>query len=79
METPKQNNRVLKVYWNYAEDKWNLIEMGAKVERGHFKSYVVTDYILFKKSRLVRIAWKLHKFIEKIKFKIYKLRQKIKI
>ena len=47
METPKQNNRVLKVYWNYAEDKWNLIEMGAKVERGHFKSYVVTDYIRF--------------------------------
>ena len=62
---------------NYNQTKSG--EMGAKVERGHFKSYVVTDYILFKKSRLVRIAWKLHKFIEKIKFKIYKFRQKIKI
>jgi hypothetical protein len=65
-----QNNHILKVYWNYAEDKWNLIEMGAKIESGHYKSYVVPEHLLLKSSRLVRIAWKIHLIIEKIKSKI---------
>lgn len=83
METPKQNNRVLKVYWNFTDKKWNLVEIGTVIPEGNYcKSYVIpaeAHFIDPKKSRIVRIAWKLHKFIEKIKFKIYKLRQKIKI
>ena len=71
--------QTIKIYWNFTDKKWNLVEIGTIIpEVKYVKSYVVpaeAHFIDPTKSRLVRFAWKLHNILKKLdlKFKIYYL------
>jgi carbonic anhydrase len=66
--------QTIKIYWNFTEKKWNLVEIGTIIpEEKYVKSYVVpaeAHFIDPRKSRLVRLAWKLHHIFTKLKFKL---------
>lgn len=61
---------VLKIHWNFEENKYNLITIGTEVKEGMQIAYYIPEEAHFinpKESRLVRVAYKLHLFINKFK------------
>ena len=65
--------QTIKIYWNFTDKKWNLVEIGTIIPEGKYvKSYVVpaeAHFIDPTKSRLVRFAWKLHNILKKLDLK----------
>lgn len=65
--------QTIKFYWNFTDQKWNLVEIGTIIPEGQYvRSCVVpaeAHFIDPRKSRLVRLAWKLHHIFGKIKIK----------
>lgn len=59
---------VLKLHWNFEKKIWNLIEIGTEVKEGMNRGYYIPAEVHFidpRKSKLVRLAWKLHLFFRK--------------
>lgn len=57
----------VEVHWNFKSKKWNLVEIGTEIKNGDNRSYYVCSEMHFidtKKSRLVRLAWKIHLFFQ---------------
>lgn len=61
--------QTVKLYWNFTDKKWNLVEIGTVIPKDNYsRCYVVpaeANFINPRKSRLVRLAWKLHLFLIK--------------
>jgi hypothetical protein len=58
----------LKLHWNFEKKNWSLIEIGTEVKEGMNRSYYIPSEAHFidpRKSKLVRLAWKLHLFLRK--------------
>jgi hypothetical protein len=63
----------VKLHWNFIEKKWNLVEIGTIIpEVNYSRKYVFPAELHFidpRKSRLVRLAWMIHNFFEKLNLK----------
>lgn len=61
----------VKLYWNFTDKKWNLVEIGTVIPEGNYgRSYNIPAEMHFidpRKSRLVRFAYKIHLFLKRIK------------
>lgn len=61
--------QTVKLYWNFTDQKWNLVEIGTEIPKGNYgRAYVIPVEAHFfdpRKSRLVRLAWRLHIFFRK--------------
>lgn len=60
----------LKIHWNFEENKYNLIKIGTEVKEGMQRCYYIpkeAHFINPKESKLVRVAYKLHLIINKLK------------
>lgn len=54
---------ILKVYWNYESEKWNLVE--SDINPNRTKQYVIPKKTIDpSESRLVRIAYKINLFFK---------------
>ena len=60
----------VKLHWNFIDKKWNLVEIGTVIPTENYgRSYVIpaeAHFIDPRKSRLVRLAYKLHLFYRKL-------------
>jgi len=61
--------QTVKLYWNFSEQKWNLVEIGTIIPEGNYgRQYVIpaeAHFIDPRKSRLVRLSWRAHLFFKK--------------